>query len=65
MKKLTKREKEVVGLVALGLTNIEIAKYLNVSYSTVKNHVGHILAKCNVRNRTELATMQLREEIES
>lgn len=65
MKNLTEREKEVVGLVVTGLTNAEVAERLSIKMGTVRIHLHHVFVKLNVRNRTELATMQLREEIES
>ena len=42
---LTKRESEVLKLLALGLTNKEIGQSLRISYETVKEHVQHILQK--------------------
>ncbi len=50
---LTAREREVVRLLALGLTNAEIASQLYVSAETVKKHAGNIYAKLSVRNRTQ------------
>jgi LuxR family transcriptional regulator, maltose regulon positive regulatory protein len=53
--RLTKREKEVLHLVAQGLTNAEIARKLFLAEVTVKVHVRHILRKLGVRSRTEAA----------
>lgn len=59
MNNLTTREKEVVGLVATGLTNAEVAERLAIKSGTVRIHLHNIFIKCNVRNRTELARMEL------
>ncbi len=50
---LTDREAEVLALVAAGRTNAEIARSLGVSLKTVQNHVSHVLAKLQVRDRTQ------------
>jgi non-specific serine/threonine protein kinase len=52
---LTRRESEVAGLVARGLTNREIAGQLHLSVRTVEVHVDHILTKLGFRTRTQLA----------
>jgi DNA-binding NarL/FixJ family response regulator len=52
---LTRREWEVLGLVANGLPNKLIAYRLNLALGTVKIHVHHIIDKLKVRNRTEVA----------
>jgi LuxR family maltose regulon positive regulatory protein len=56
---LTPREREVLELIRRGLSNKQIAKTLWISESTAKVHVHHVLAKLNVRSRTEAATAPL------
>ncbi len=50
---LTKREKEILKLIALGKTNDEVADKLNISTLTVKTHVSNIYRKINVPNRIQ------------
>jgi non-specific serine/threonine protein kinase len=52
---LTRREREVAGLVAEGLTNQEIADRLVISLRTAEGHVEHILRKMDFRSRTQIA----------
>jgi DNA-binding NarL/FixJ family response regulator len=54
---LTSREKEVLGLVADGYTNQEIANKLIIECGTVKNHVHNILKKLEVNSRYEAASI--------
>jgi DNA-binding NarL/FixJ family response regulator len=56
---LTSRELEVVRLLARGLTNREIANVFQISESTVKNHVNHLLVKLEVADRTEAVSLCL------
>jgi DNA-binding NarL/FixJ family response regulator len=52
---LTSRESEVLALVADGRSNSEIAAELGISLKTVQNHVSRVLAKLQVRDRTQAA----------
>ena len=52
---LTAREEEVLGLIALGMSNARIAETLVISEKTAGHHVSHILSKLGVSNRTEAA----------
>lgn len=59
--RLTGREREVLGLVASGSTNKDIAAALGISPSTVKNHLQNILEKLHLENRVQAAAFALRE----
>jgi DNA-binding NarL/FixJ family response regulator len=54
---LTGREAEILRLVAEGLSNKEVAARLSLQEKTVKHHMTRVLAKLNVRNRTEAALL--------
>ena len=53
----TDREREVLALVARGLTNAEIGERLFVSAATAKTHVGRVLTKLNARDRAQLVAV--------
>jgi DNA-binding NarL/FixJ family response regulator len=57
---LSEREREVLGLMADGLRNREIAERLVISEATVKTHVRHVLEKLRLRNRAEAAAFAAR-----
>jgi DNA-binding NarL/FixJ family response regulator len=54
---LTRREREVMALVALGLSNSEIAEHLVVAPATARTHVSRALCKLRVRDRAQLVTV--------
>lgn len=62
---LTKRELEVLNLIAHGLENREIAEQLVVSEATVRTHVSNILGKLHLASRTQAALYALREGLAS
>ena len=57
---LSARERDVLGLIAEGLRNREIAERLVISETTVKTHVRHVLEKLRFRNRSEAAAFAAR-----
>ncbi|HEV7657874.1 MAG TPA: response regulator transcription factor [Mycobacteriales bacterium] len=57
---ITDREHEVLGLVAEGLSNAEIAQRLHITPGTAKTHVGNLLTKLDVRDRVHLVILAYR-----
>ena len=62
-KNLTPREREVLELVAKGLTNKEIAKILSVSQFTVRNQLRSLSTKLEASDRTEVARVAIEQGI--
>ncbi len=60
---LSQRELEVLVMVSKGLTNKEIARVIQVSHFTVRNHVRRIIDKLDVGDRTEAATLAIQQGI--
>lgn len=63
VEELTKREIEVLKLLAVGLLNKEIGINLNISERTVKNHVSNIFRKLDVSDRTQAAVFAIRNNL--
>ena len=61
LEQLTTRERDVLTLIANGRSNKRIALELGISEKTVKTHVGHVLAKLGVTDRTQAAVLALQE----
>lgn len=59
---LTKREKDVVELLAQGMSNREISEQLHLSEHTIRNYLQHVFDKLGVSNRGELLLYCLRGE---
>ncbi|HEY4020248.1 MAG TPA: helix-turn-helix transcriptional regulator [Pseudonocardiaceae bacterium] len=55
--RLTKREREIAGLVGRGYTNLEIGEKLHVTPKTVEYHLGHVYTKLAIVNRRQLRDM--------
>ncbi|MCX6627979.1 MAG: response regulator transcription factor [Candidatus Solibacter sp.] len=62
---LTPREHQILQLVARGLTNKEIGRVFGISGNTARNHVNNIIEKLEVSDRTEAATIAMRQGLVS
>ena len=62
---LTRRDREVIGLVLAGHTNAEIARRLNIQLQTLKNALSAIYDKLGVSTRLQLAVLLLRDPCET
>jgi DNA-binding NarL/FixJ family response regulator len=60
---LTTREREILQLLADGMSNADVAAKLFISQETVKSHVRHILTKLEADTRTHAVAIALREAI--
>jgi DNA-binding NarL/FixJ family response regulator len=60
---LTSRQREIASLVALGMSNKEIAHYLGLRNQTVRNTLVHVFRKTDVRKRTQLAVKLVLAEL--
>ena len=63
IEKLTRRELEVLKLLAIGKYNKEVAEELEISERTVKNHVSNIFKKIGVTDRTQAAVFAIRNNL--
>ena len=60
---LTPRERDVLGYLTKGLTNLEIAQRMSISEATVRFHVGNVLSKLEVGNRTEAVQVAFKQRL--
>jgi DNA-binding NarL/FixJ family response regulator len=60
---LTQREREILQLLADGMSNADVARQLVISQETVKSHVRHILTKLEAETRTQAVAIALRESM--
>ena len=64
MDSLTSRERQIVLMVAEGLSNKDVGRRLNLSEGTVKVHMHNIFTKLGIGNRTALVAIAHRNEVE-
>jgi DNA-binding NarL/FixJ family response regulator len=60
---LTDREREVLGYVAMGLSNHEIAQHLHISVLTAKTHANRAMTKLNAGNRAQLVVIACQSDL--
>lgn len=60
---LTKREKEIFDLLVVNKTTFEIAKLLNITEKTVRNHISNVIGKLGVSSRTQAIIELLRYNV--
>lgn len=60
---LTNRERKVLQLMVRGLTNFQIARQIGISKATVRFHVGNLLSKLEVSNRTEAVHVAIKHRL--
>jgi two-component system response regulator DegU len=63
LENLTRRERQVLGLIGQGLSNSAISQHLGISHDTVKSHVRSILLKLDVKDRTQAAVLAIRNNL--
>jgi DNA-binding NarL/FixJ family response regulator len=62
---MTRREREVIDLIAEGMSNKAIGNELNISVHTVKSHLRNIMEKLNLHSRLQIAIYAHEQEIET
>jgi DNA-binding NarL/FixJ family response regulator len=63
--RLSAREREIVQLLAEGMTNKEVAGHLNISVKTVETHRSHIMQKLSLNSLSDLVRYAIRNKIAS
>ena len=63
IEKLTRREMQVLKLIAVGMCNRDVAKEMNITERTVKNHVSNIFKKIGVTDRTQAAVFAIKNNL--